>query len=122
MKYVTGKFIKLEEEKDNRTKEQTKQWLETEKQERDCIAHEERHQERMFMMFSTFMSQIMQMIPQQVLTCTETAIVHYGIIDPVVIIVIMHHVQLLARLLPDLVAAMRCLKVMHITPLREVVN
>ena len=108
---VIDKLIKLEEEKDKRIAEQTKQWLETEaKQELDCIEHEERHKERMIMMF------------MQVLTCTGTALVHYRTMDPVVIIVIMHHIQLLARLFPDLVATMRCLKVMHMTSLCEVVN
>ena len=57
-------MIKLEEEKDKRIEEQTKQWLETEeKRERDRIEREEKHEERMFMMFSTFMGQMMQMIP-----------------------------------------------------------
>ena len=57
-------MIKLEEEKDKRTVEQIKQWLETEeKQEQDCIEHEEKHEERMFIIFSTFMGQMMQMIP-----------------------------------------------------------
>ena len=58
----------------------------------------------------------------QVLTCTGTALVNYGTMDPVVIIIIMHHIQLPARLFPDLVAAVRRLKVMHMTLLCEVVS
>ena len=77
------------------------------KRERDRIEHEEKHEERMIMMFML------------VLKCTGTALVHYRIINPVVI---MHHIQLLANLFPDLVAAVRHLKVMHMIPLCEVVN
>ena len=46
--------------------EQTKQWLDIElKREQDCIEREEKHEERMLMMFSSFMGQMMQMTAPQ---------------------------------------------------------
>lgn len=55
-------MIKLEEEKDKKIEEQTKAWLDTEeKREQNRIEREQKHEERMFMMFSSFMGQMMQM-------------------------------------------------------------
>lgn len=60
----------LEEEKDKKMDEQTKQYLEIElKREQDRIEHKEKHEEKVLMMFSSFMNQMMQMIAAQMYTC-----------------------------------------------------
>ena len=101
-------MIKLEDEK---TRQLKKDKIVEAKRERDHNEHEEKHEERMIMMF------------MQVLTCTGTPLVHYRTMDPVVIIVIMHHIQLrTSQTVPRLVAAVRCLKIIHMIPLCEVVN
>ena len=63
---IIDKLIKLEEEKDKKVEEQTKQWLDIElKREQDRIECEEKHEERMLMIFSSFMVQMMQMTALQ---------------------------------------------------------
>ena len=59
---IIDKLIKLEEEKDKKVEEQAKQLLDIElKREQDRIEHEE----RMLMMFSSFMGQMMEMTAPQ---------------------------------------------------------
>ena len=50
------------------------------------------------MMSSTFIGQMMQMIPHPGSTCTGTALAHYMYDYDPVIIAIMHHIQPVARL------------------------
>jgi len=62
---IIEKLIKLEE-KDKKMEAQAKQYLEIElKREQDRIEREEKHEERMFTMFSSFMGQMMQMSAPQ---------------------------------------------------------
>ena len=63
---IIEKLMKLEEEKDKKMEAQAKQYLEIElKREQDRIEREEKHEERMFTMFSSFMGQMMQMSAPQ---------------------------------------------------------
>ena len=93
--------------------EQMKAWLDTEeKREQNRIEREEKHEERMFMMFSSFMGQIMQMQMIPHAGSHMSSLHDYG--PSPVITAIMHHIQLPARLFPDLLTTVKHMKVIQV--------